>query len=299
MHIAFVHPHKAFLPEIPAYSAYFSQKGWKTSTWQPTDKLPDDVTVEWRMMGTHYGQKHPKRILIHEYASPSTPPFAALKNTLKGYLNTNPELRIFQNEYVQRSFTFKKQTPFVFRDMGIPESWLTESQALPPQHDFIYVGSVEKNRSIPLLLDRFTTTLKAHTLLIVSRNYEALREKYRHATNIRFTGPLSPETVQELILQASFAINFIPPVAPFNQLTSTKFLEYAACNSRIITTNYPWLENFQQQYGGNYFHLTPDLGNLTWEEVNTFKYACPADMRPFTWEQRIKQSGIETFLEQF
>lgn len=299
MHIAFVHPHKAFLPELTAYTGYFSKKGWKTSTWHVTDQLPNDVTVEWRMMGTHYAPRHPKRILIHEYASPSMPPFAVMKNTLKGYFNTTPDLRIFQNEYVQRSFIFKKQTPFVFRDMGIPESWLAESPAVPPLHDFIYVGSVEKTRAIPLLLDRFTTALKTQTLLIVSRDYAALQEKYRHAANIQFTGPVAPATVRELILQAAFAINFISPVAPFNQLTSTKFLEYAACQRRIITTNYPWIQDFRQQYGGNYFYLAPDLENLTWEAVNTFEYARPEDMRQFTWEQRIKQSGIENFLERF
>jgi hypothetical protein len=88
----------------------------------------------------------------------------------------------------------------------------------------------------------------------------------------------------------------MPDIEPFNQLTSTKFLEYAACGIPIISTNYAWVNNFQQECGGRILLLSPDLNDLTWEKVNSFAYETP-DMSGWTWSQQIRRSGVLHYLQ--
>src|SRR5687767_4889747 len=106
MLIAFVHNGKAFLPEMAAYSDYFSSVGVDTRIVLKKNLEDIHSDVEWHFMGIHSRKENHGRVIIHEYASASTPPLAQLKNVMKRLANIEPDFRIFLNEYVKRKLGF-------------------------------------------------------------------------------------------------------------------------------------------------------------------------------------------------
>jgi glycosyltransferase involved in cell wall biosynthesis len=158
------------------------------------------------------------------------------------------------------------------------------------------VGSVYKERKTEKLLNCFTNgNLKEHSFLILSNNYEEIKNKLKSYQNIFFAGPVNHDEVKNYIEKSRFALNFILDEEPFNQQTSTKFLEYAALKIPIISTSYPWVKSFQKKYGGNYFYLNNDLSNLSWKNISGFSFSFP-ELREWTWEKQIRRSGVLEFL---
>lgn len=298
MTIAFVHNGKAFLPEIAAYTEFFTARGIECKETDPEGLQWLQHDVAWHFMGTDLQKKQEGVFTIHEYTSASMPPAAGAKDIYKRFFNKKPDYRLFLNEYVRAVFSFEDDVPFGFRDMGLPASWLhTTPGNIDKEFDFIYVGEI-RNREIHYLLDVFSQgALHGRSILIISRNYESIRRKYQAFDNIIFKGPLAHEQIRSYINKASFAINYMPDEEPFNRQTSTKLLEYAACGIPIITSDYHWMRNFEFQYGGRYFYLENDLSNFTWDAVQTFAYSFP-DLSDWTWEKQIRNSGVLVLLEQ-
>jgi glycosyltransferase involved in cell wall biosynthesis len=297
MTIAFIHSQTSFLPELEAYHAFFRSRGVQCESfhkpqWKKNEKKFD---VEWHMLGTDMLQKTCP-IRIHEYASASTPPFGPIKNKLKKFINTKPDYRIFLNQYVHSSFNFKDELPFGYRDMGVDDL-----PPLPrnnrPSIDFIYVGALDQHRNIENLLQKFTTgDLLQRTILILGKDYENLRSKFSTYPNIQFEGPVPHEAVRAYLHRAAYAINFIPDREPFNRQTSTKLLEYVQQQLPVVTTDYPWMREFEKERGGRYFYLDSSLVNFRWENIRQFQYA-HADLSDMNWEAQILKSGIWDFLQ--
>jgi glycosyltransferase involved in cell wall biosynthesis len=295
MTIAFIHPHKAFLPEIDAYGNFFCNYNIETIVLRPDEAKNSVAEIEWHLLGTDTSKKK-NVIKIHEYASSSKPPLHTKKDRLKRIFMTIPDYRLFLNEYVRKQFNFKDGVPFGYRNMGIDPLLLDRFDEGTKEFDFIYTGSVEKERQIESLIGCFTKEpLKRHTLLILSQNYERLKKEFTPFQNIHFEGPVKQDEVKNYILRSRFALNFIIDKEPFNQQVSTKFLEYAALKIPILTSSYPWIRSFQQQYGGSYYYLNKDLSNLSWPEISNYHYVFP-QLADWTWENQIRKSGILEFL---
>jgi glycosyltransferase involved in cell wall biosynthesis len=296
--LAFIHSDRAFLPEIPAYNHFFQQRGMRTLELRPGERLPAETSVHWHLLGWESPGVTVTGIRIHEYASASLPPLRHIKNWMKVRFQPKPDFRLFLNVYVQKAFRFTDQVPFGFRDMGVNESWLDLAPALVPKaFDFIYSGSLEPGRRPERLLSLFFQgRLKDRSLLVLGQDYAGLARRFQKAGNIRFLGPVPHGEVAEHISRARYAINWVPDKEPFSRQTSTKLLEYAALRVPVITTRYPWVQEFEREQGGRFFYLSPDLSNLDWEAVNRFPFAFP-DLRRLTWEHRIENSGVLDFLE--
>lgn len=293
MTIALVHRHKAFLPAIHGYTHFFNRLGIGCEAVTPRELAGLAHNVEWHFMGIDQQPTRPGIYKIHEYLSPSTPPFRALKDLGKRSLNTRPDLRIYKNAYVQQCIGLRDAVPFCFQEVGIADEWFTPvTTAYEKEFDFIYVGELSGQRKPKGLLDRFTQPdLRGHSLLLLSRDYGALQQAYKDYPNIIFKGPVPKAEVKTYLLRSRFGINYMPDIEPFNQLTSTKFLEYAACGLPIISTDYAWVRNFRRDHGGDYLLVSPDMRDLTWERATSFAYETP-DMRPWTWEQQLRRSGV-------
>lgn len=298
MTIAFVHRNKAFLPEIEAYTRFFSGLGVEciAITKEEADRFRPEV--EWRMMGFDGSKPRTGIAKIHEYASASLPPGRYFKNLRKSLFNAQPDFRLFLNEYVRKTFNFRDKVPFGYRDMGIPPEWLfPPTRPVTKTYDFVYAGSLDKARNPEHLLNQFSTGgLKDRSLLLISQHYEALRAQYAAHENIVFKGPFEHREMRHHLNQARFGINYIVDQEPFNQQTSTKFLEYLACGLPVVSTDYQWVRDFQRQYGGAYFFVSPDLTGMNWESIRLFNYT-QADMRLWTWERQIRASGVLEFLK--
>ncbi|HEY0678108.1 MAG TPA: hypothetical protein VGD17_07470 [Chitinophagaceae bacterium] len=291
MLIAFVHNNKSFLPETTAYTRFFTTKGIACEAVWPEQLHQLKPDVAWHFMGTDHSRSG-SAFKIHEYTSASIPPAAALKNLYKRFFNAKPDHRLFLNEYVRNAFSFHDGVPFGYRDMGVNESWLELSNKnIRKEYDFVYAGEI-KHRNINKLLDVFATgNLRDRSILVVSKEYGEEKKAYSTASNIFFEGPVAHDAMPFTISSARFAINFMPDKIPFNNQTSTKLLEYAACRIPVITSDYNWVRNFKEQFGGKYFFISNDMSNLTWENITSFEYAFP-DLRQWTWEHQITRSGI-------
>jgi glycosyltransferase involved in cell wall biosynthesis len=296
MTIAFIHDHLSFLPEIEAYQAFFSQKGFSTMVldFKEWKNSSAKIDVEWMMMGTDIS-KRTSAVRIHDYASSSAPPFMKLKNSFKSRFNTKPDFRLFLNNYVRDCFHFNDGIPSGIRDMGIDPGLSIDGQR-GKKYDFIYTGSVKADRKVTDLLNRFIQKdLSSRTLLILSRDYEHIANEYRHYSNIMFRGPVSKPEVARYLSESRFAINYIPDREPYNKQTSTKFLEYQQFNIPVITTDYPWLCEFENKYGGIFFKIDASLKKLNWEDLLSFPFR-PGDLSGWSWDKRIEESGVLEWL---
>ena len=297
MTIALIHNNNAFLPAIDGYTRFFASLGIRCEAVTPRDLQSLERQVDWFFMGLDRSPRQEGIVKIHDYLSPSTPPFRKLKDTGKRLLNTTPDLRIFLNDFVRDCLGFKDGVPFCLQDMGIANEWLVPAgEVHHKDFDFIYIGDLSANRNPELLINRFTQAgLRDRTLLLLSRDYAQLQQQFNNFPNIIFKGPVESREVKDYILRSRFGINFIPDRAPFNQLASTKFLEYAACGIPIISTDYVWVQDFQRQFGGRFLFLSPDLADLSWEKAIDFDYSFP-DMHELTWERQLRKSGVLDFL---
>jgi glycosyltransferase involved in cell wall biosynthesis len=297
MVIAFIHSNASFLPEIKAYHRFFSQYNIQcvSAPFSQANQIRADVL--WYIMGFSL-QKNRNVVTIHEYTSASAPPYAGMKDTAKKWLQPKPDYRIFLNPYVRGQVSPDDQVPFGYRDMAVDFSIFYRQPESAVVYDFIYTGNLHRSRHINQLLECFASgTMRKHSLLIISKNYEALARKYAGADNIYFKGPVPQEAVCTYLNQAAFAINYMPDREPYNQQTSTKLLEYAACGIPVVTTSYPWINQFMERHGGAYFFLDKDLDNFTWEAVHAFAFRQP-DLIGYDWETQIRRSGVLHFLEE-
>jgi glycosyltransferase involved in cell wall biosynthesis len=293
MTIAFVHPHRALLPELDAYTAFFQDKGFQTIVTDQNGMGKINAPVAWHFLGVHH-KRNPSAINIHEYGSASIPPFSRWKDLFKKIANIVPDYRIFFSEYVFDQFSFTDGVPFGFRDHGIIKP--KEPGSLNKIYDFIYVGSVDKNRMLSGFFDCFMNgRLRNRNLMVLSKDYDDLYASLGKPANIIFKGPVTQMEAYHFIRASRFAVNFIPDLEPFNRQTSAKFIDYSACETPIVSTDYPWVRDFQKKEGGQYFYLKKDLSNFNWEELNEFRYSFP-DLKGWTWEQQIRKSGVLDFL---
>ena len=297
MTILFITGDKAILPEIDAYISFFSRyPGIHTKVVFAATGTRIEADVEWHFMGMHR-RRNNKAIIIHEYASASVPPLAFLKNRLKATLNCRPDYRLFYSEYVREQFSFRDNIPFGYRSHGVTDDRDIHTVA-DKKYDFIYVGSSDRQRELSTLFSSFTTgNMRGKTLLVLSKHYQAVAEALKNYPNIIFKGPVPYAEVYTYIRQSRFAINFIPDKPPYNQQVSAKFMDYTASGVKIISSDYAWIRDFQKKNGGEYFFLSDDLQNFTWDNINDFRYARP-ELQQYTWEKQIEQSGILDFLQE-
>ena len=90
MKIAFIHNHRAFLPELAAYQSFFQKQNIDTCVADYKEEEKSGADVYWYMMGFFPKSFHKKKLIIHEYASASVPPYRKLKDFLKSRLTPTP-----------------------------------------------------------------------------------------------------------------------------------------------------------------------------------------------------------------
>jgi Glycosyl transferases group 1 len=298
MKISFIHNHFAFLPELAAYQAFFQNQNIETGIAKYGEEKKSGADVYWYMMGFYPASFHKKKLIIHEYSSASVPPYRKIKDYLKSRLSPRPHFRLYLNEYVRQQINIHDEVPFGYRDMGISDAFFQRPDKVAKEYDFIYTGNLSALRKLDILLKVFDQgVLKQHSILLLGNDENKLAESFGHCKNIFFQAAVPWEQVPDYLAKARFSFNFIPDAEPFNAQTPTKFLEYTAMKIPVISTNYFWISEFQERYGGNYFLLKEDLSNISWERITGFPYEFP-DLRTWRWEERIKASGILDFLRQ-
>jgi len=298
MKIAFIHNHRDFLPELAAYQIFFQKQHIDTCMAVYGTEKESGADVYWYLMGFYPRSFNKKKLIIHEFTSASVPPKRKVKDFLKSRLTPRPHFRLYLNPYVREQLNIHDEVPFGYRDTGISDLFFQKPEDSEKEFDFIYSGNLASYRRLDILLKVFEEgALKQRSILMLGNDEDALRKSFAHCKNIFFQAAVSWDEVPGWLTRARFAVNFIPDEEPFNAQSSTKFLEYAAMKIPVISTNYYWISEFQERYGGNYFLLKEDLSNMTWDRIVDFPYAFP-NLESWRWEERIKESGILDFLRQ-
>lgn len=291
--ILFIKSNKAYLPEVNAYMDYFNNCSEFSAVCTEDSSACNlnNYDVIWEFKGFGGMSKRSNQVVVHEYTSLSTGKFPKIKNFLKAALNPKPDLRVFLNNEVKKGFNFCDNIDFCLRDMGVDERFITH-KAVGKEYDFVYVGSICKERGIDKLLDLFIAG-DLGSLCLVGSVTKDLYHKYNNYENITFIGRVDYEDVPKVISSAEYALNFIPDKYPFNIQTSTKLLEYLAMNLKVVSTNYEWIRQFESGYNCKFLKI--DFNNLRIEKhkIDSFDFISHFDANIFLWKNIIYKSGIK------
>jgi len=293
--LLFVRRPQVYLPEVQAYKAYLVKHFPMIEVFESTDLdgyKAGDYDVVWHFMGLDF--KGGGNYTVHEYNSLSTPPLARLKNKVKKLVNAKPDRRVFLNQRVSEAFGFKDGVPAFHRDMGVDEMFYNVERG-EPDYDFICVGGLNRGPIIEKMIAHIADQMDGATILLVGDTPDGLQDRFIGNVGVSFCGRVDYADVPALMARARYGLNIMPDVKPFNVQTSTKVLEYAAVGLPIISTDYPWIRSFEEQYGARCFKMLPDLSNLTCENLDSFGFVTP-DMQGLGWENIIEESQVFDFL---
>lgn len=297
INILFKRSEKAFLPEIDAYVNYFNEfNDFSAFDSSKIDKdfSIDDFDIIWEFKG-YGGLKRKDKIIIHEYASLSVGAFPKVKNTIKAKVNFQPNLRIFLNSDIKKEFNFNDDIEYCIRDMGISKSFI-EDKSSKKDYDFIYVGSISKERRIDLLLNKFGENPPGK-LCLVGNIDDDLYKQYKGNKDIIFTGKVSYNDVPSIASKAIYGINFIPDKYPYNLQTSTKLLEYLSLGLKIVTTDYQWIRRFEYNHGCSFYKLDTNITNLDIKSLENHEFKSNFDPQDFLWDSIIEKSNVKGKIE--
>src|ERR1700755_2033169 len=179
MKIAFIHSHKACVPELSAYGEFFQKQNIQTCFANYGEETSSGADVYWYLMGFYPKAKHKKKLIIHEYASASVPPYRKLKDFLKSRLSPRPHFRLYLNEYVREQININDEIPFGYRDMGVSEQYFHPRPDTPKEFDFIYSGNLSSQRKLSDLLNNFDQgSLRTHSILLLGNDKGGLAQTF-------------------------------------------------------------------------------------------------------------------------
>lgn len=257
MLIHFVHTGDAYLPELQAYVAFVQTAGHQARVHHDIDSLPADAAVLWWMCGQvsrQLAERYPAAFHIHEYASTSVPPLAWLKDRVKRWHQALPDYRIYQNEWVLQRLGFAVEVPYEFRDMGVaPEFFNLPLKPIEPEFDFVYLGEMRRLHHFLPLFEVLAQL--GRSVLLVGQLPDDLQSRLQRHANLSFAGRVSHHQVPAQLRRARYGLNLVPDQLPYSRLTSTKLLEYCAAGLPVVSTDYAWARQFEQQYGARLAYL--------------------------------------------
>lgn len=266
MKIVFIHEGASNLPEIYAYTKFFSGFGDEVQVLDSLNARGVECDVEWHIMGFNARKKTKAKVLIHEYASLSTPPFSKLKNLVKSLFCTIPDLRVFLNADVKENMRFLKSVPSIYRDMGV-DTEIFMNMKLNKEFDFIYVGAMDSTRGIDGMVKYIMKEFPQKKLALLGRAPIELIRAFDKFDEIIFLGSVSYNKVPDYLNKSCVAINWIPNIFPYNIQTSTKALEYIACDLPVLSTRYKWALNFREQLPRGSFFMIDEVEGKGFDDL--------------------------------
>jgi glycosyltransferase involved in cell wall biosynthesis len=292
--VHFVRNGPAYLPELEAYVAFIHAHGQQALIHDTGATVPVNAQVVWWMCGrVSRADAHRLRhaFQIHEYTSASAPPHARLKDWVKHWTQPKPDYRIFQNGWVRERMGFSDDVPSALRDMGVAPAFFEPQQPhQPPEFDLVYLG--EMHRLVPFLPLLQAIHDAGRTLLLIGDVPDTLRAQL--APSVTCVGRVPHAVVPAQLRRARLGLNLVSNIAPYNQQTSTKLLEYCAAGLPVVSNDYAWVRYFVAHFQANLhvLHDSPD----TWphsfgEALDAYPYRVP-DVRELAWPKLLRALPI-------
>jgi len=289
--IAIVHKGNAYIPEATIYKTLLSKYGFQVEYCKTDAELfENDYDIVWHIMGTDvssFGKKD--RFIIHEYLSLSVPPFARFKNQIKRRLNRLPDIRVFNGNTIETEFRFQDGVRHIIRNPGIGDHFFTQVFS-ERKYDFVYVGAMNKSRSTPKFFDWICRALPESSVLAIG-SPPSVRNLAIRYPNIQFMGQVAHKDIPGMLKSAEYGLNLMPNLYPYHIQPAYKLIEYCAAGLKVVTTDYPWANQFEKQHQGRFYKLDHKFENLGMEALSEFRFGTP-DVSQLTWEQSFRQSGL-------
>ena len=294
MLVHFVRNGPSYLPELEAYAAFIASLGHQAQVHDTNTTVPNDARVVWWICGRvpHLAQRRLKHAFhIHEYSSSSVPPHAWLKDQVKRFTQPTPDYRVFQNPWVRERMGFSSRVPSCLRDMGIaPAFFEPPTTPVQPTFDLVYLG--EMTRLQPFLPFLQSSHQAGRSLLLVGDVPAHIQEQL--PPNVTLSGRVPYAEVPAQLRRARYGLNLVSNIAPYNQQTSTKLLEYCAVGLPVVSNDYPWVRYFASRHNAN-FHVLSDQAN-TWvssfgEALEAYPYQVP-DLQDMRWSNLLAKMPL-------
>lgn len=242
---------KAYLPDIYIYKKLFRKFNLAVEIIEKPDKtILKDFNVIWRFMGIDANSmERNDQLLIHEYQSSSVKPLPRFKNKIKKFINTKPDIRIFQNKIVMGSFKFNDNIKTFFRPMGVSKDFLLDKPGNKYHYDFLYVGTLNKRPKTLKDLMNIGKLLPNKKILLIGDIDEKIKTKLlKYSANFYFKGFVEYSELPHLYRKCEYGLNLIPNEYPYNQQDSTKLIEYSAAGMKIISSDNHIARTFQKNF---------------------------------------------------
>lgn len=293
--ILFFNTRKAYLPELVAYKDYFTKHGFICEEACDIDSIEhQQYDVHWHMMGNDFtfSQSSKPKILVHEYHSASTGKFAFLKNILKksAFFTRKPDLRVFLTKDMESYFGFSDEVDSSYRDMGFIQNEQREVSK-NKEFDFLYVGSMGPKRKLSIFIDGFLASTNTEKLYLLGKSDPTLQKKYSLEKQIIFLGAVPYKEVVNYIRRSAICVNYIPDEFPYNCQTSTKLIEYAATGVKFISTNYAWINEFENKTGFRCYKFNYDMSDFSISSAINNEFV-PGNIQQYDWDVILSDSEI-------
>lgn len=301
MKIFILHPGKANYPEISAYRSYFAEKFQVLDgTIEQYKNIPNkEDTILWCIMGFYPNQIEAKYI-IHDYRSLSVGQFPRIKDKIKRFGNKKPDLRIFQNDLMEKVMGFNDKTPSLLLPMGVPD-WifnLTPDPALA-KGTYCYIGEISRERGMDRVIEAFINNMPLdQTLVLVGQPEELIYEKYKDHGNIIFTGKVPQQDALKIVLNCEYAVCRFPKHYPHCYQAPTKYLEYAALGKTILCNDCPSNRKAFKEIASNAIFVDDSIFGKNLQSIIHSHKIKPHDKPThIEWGRLINNSKITKFLE--
>jgi hypothetical protein len=280
---------KSYLPEIHAYSEILKKK-FKVIVSTNEDYLNSKSNLIIKFPGFFYKKfnffkNRSKKIIIHDYASLSTPPFAKIKNLIKCYFSETPNLRIYNSNFIKKEFSFKDNTPYLIRSAGVDKKFFfKENEKKKRVAQIIYVGSFRDKLCVG-----FEKILKFNLNLIVIGNFpEKFKNKFKFCKNIFFLGFKTQDQIIEILKVSEYGLNYIPDIYPWNYQASLKLLEYSAVNLKTISNKTKFALEFEKKFNSK-FNYIENINNVN--DILNFNYI-NGSINSLEWNNILQQCNF-------
>lgn len=283
--VAIVRSKRAFLPEVDAYASYLRRRGFHCAVVGTSREALECGAV---VIIVFYGlfPKWSKRptVLVADVNSRSVGTFRHLRDVAKLLLNHKPDIRVTQNEYVAASLVGRGAAAGTHRGMGYFPALVRARKEM--KYDVIYSGTSSRSG----VTQAIWRLLEEGLRVCVVGSRPNFRDVSKELTVVERA---SVREVYELYSQTRVGLNYVPIREPFIRQESTKLIEYCAAGLGVVTTRYPWVNQFEESRNGRFLTWSEDL---TRKDILCYPYEVPC-VDDLAWPDLLDRTCLAEIIE--
>ena len=229
-------------------------------------------------------------IVIGDFRTKST--FGGIKGRVKDFILRVESLFFYKRITIDRNLSqwlFKMEAD-CYIPMGYDESIFYDYK-IPKKYDFVYAGSISKNRGICDFIkkfDYFTGHQYKFLILGWGDDSDTLIKLTNECDNLCFIGKVSRNEIAKFYSESKVGLNFVDKdILGIQQ--PTKILEYIACGNYLLTNDTDGVLELTKKmhFKGKVFS---NLSELKGFNINSLSEFQGRDISEYSWSNIITQN---------